>query len=53
MAKVHPTAHMRVEQLRRGMDDLDRKIRTAMPVVADVFIDVTANRAEETSKNRG
>jgi hypothetical protein len=34
------------------MDDLDRRIRSTMPVVADVFIDVTANRAEETPRIR-
>ena len=29
------------------MDKLDRKIGLALPFVADVFIDVTANRTEE------
>jgi hypothetical protein len=43
MAKVHPTVHMSIEQLSRAMDDLDRRIRAAMPVVAGVFIGVTAN----------
>jgi len=31
------------------MDDLDRRIRSALPIVADVFIDVTANAAEADS----
>ena len=44
MAKVH------IEQLTRAMDGLDHKIRSALPFVADVYIDVTANRAEETSR---
>jgi cation diffusion facilitator family transporter len=47
MAKVHPSARMNIEQLARSMDELDRKIRLALPFVADVFIDVTANRTEE------
>jgi len=29
------------------MDELDRKIRLAPPLIADVFIDVTANRTKE------
>jgi divalent metal cation (Fe/Co/Zn/Cd) transporter len=52
MAKVHPTAHMSIEQLSLAMDDLDRKIRAAMPAIADVLIGVTANRAEKSSKKR-
>jgi cation diffusion facilitator family transporter len=52
MAKVHPSANMNIEKLARAMDDLDRKIRQALPVVADVFIDVTANRAREDSRTR-
>jgi cation diffusion facilitator family transporter len=47
MAKVHPSARMDIAQLARAMDELDRKIRLALPLVADVFIDVTANRIEE------
>ncbi len=47
MAKVHPSARMNIEQLARSMDELDHKIRLALPFVADVFIDVTANRTEE------
>jgi cation diffusion facilitator family transporter len=52
MAKVHPSANMNIEQLTRAMDDLDRRIRLALPFVADVFIDITANRAEENSRTR-
>lgn len=52
MAKVHPSADMNIEQLGRAMDNLDRKIRAAMPFVADVFIDVTAHRSEEISRAR-
>jgi divalent metal cation (Fe/Co/Zn/Cd) transporter len=46
VAKVHPSAHMNIEKLTRAMDDLDHKIRVALPFVADVFIDITANRTE-------
>jgi cation diffusion facilitator family transporter len=45
-AKIHPSANMNIERLTRAMDDLDHKIRLALPFVADVFIDITANRTE-------
>jgi cation diffusion facilitator family transporter len=48
-AKVHPAASLNIEQLTRAMDDLDRRIRLALPLVADVFIDVTAHRGEDGS----
>jgi len=47
MAKVHPSARMNIEQLARSMDELDHRIRLALPFVADVFIDITANHAED------
>jgi divalent metal cation (Fe/Co/Zn/Cd) transporter len=50
MAKVHPSARMNIEQLSRAMDDLDHRIRMALPFVGDVFIDVTANRNEENPR---
>lgn len=46
-AKVHPSASLNAEQLSRAMDDLDHRIRLALPFVADIFIDVTAHRAAE------
>jgi divalent metal cation (Fe/Co/Zn/Cd) transporter len=49
VAKVHPSASLNIEQLTRAMDDLDRRIRLALPLVADVFIDVTAYRDEAHS----
>ena len=52
VAKVRPSASLNIEQLTRAMDDLDRKIRLALPLVADVFIDVTAYRAEDNSRAR-
>jgi cation diffusion facilitator family transporter len=41
-AKVHPSPGQTGEQLARGMDDLDRALREALPEVAEVFIDVTS-----------
>ncbi len=52
VAKVRPSASLNIEQLTRAMDDLDRRIRLALPLVADVFIDVTAYRAEDNSRAR-
>lgn len=46
MAKIHPSKSMNVQQLTRAMDELDRKIRRALPFVADVFIDVTGSRGQ-------
>ena len=51
MAKARPSAHINTEQLARAMDDLDHKIRGALPFVADVFIDVTANRNEASQSS--
>jgi len=45
-AKIHPSANITIEKLARAMDDLDHKIRLALPVVADVYIDITANATE-------
>ena len=47
VAKVRPSPSLNIEQLTRAMDDLDRRIRLALPFVADIFIDVTAHRAED------
>jgi cation diffusion facilitator family transporter len=48
-AKVHPSPKMNIEELTRAMDELDQNIRKALPVIADVFIDITAHRSEESS----
>jgi divalent metal cation (Fe/Co/Zn/Cd) transporter len=50
VAKVHPSPRLNAEQLTRAIDDLDRRIRLALPLVADVFIDVTAQRVEGGSR---
>lgn len=47
VAKVRPAARFTIEQLTRAMDELDHKIRKALPVVADVFLDVTAHPADD------
>jgi cation diffusion facilitator family transporter len=50
MAKVHPSTTLNIEQLTLAMDDLDHRIRLALPLVADVFMDVTAHRAESPDR---
>jgi len=47
LAKVRPSPGMDIGRLSRVMDELDGRIRTALPIVADVFIDVTAARDAE------
>lgn len=44
VAKVRPSRKLDIDRLSRAMDDLDRRIREALPHVADVFIDVTGDR---------
>jgi len=44
VAKVRPSRKLDIDRLSRAMDDLDRRIRAALPYVADVFIDVTGDR---------
>jgi len=41
LAKARPSPKLQIDELGRAMDELDRKIRAALPFVADVFIDVT------------
>ena len=41
LAKAIPAPTLGIGELGRAMDALDRKIREALPYVADVFIDVT------------
>jgi len=44
IAKIRPAASLSIGQLTSAMDELDDSIRHALPLVADVFIDVTALR---------
>jgi len=50
VAKVRPSRKLDIDQLGRAMDELDRRIRESLPVVADVFIDVTAHRGPPATK---
>ena len=43
-AKVHPSPGQSGEDLARLLDDLDRRLREALPEIGEVFIDVTAHR---------
>jgi cation diffusion facilitator family transporter len=45
-AKVHPAARLTIDQLTHAMDALDRAIRTALPEVAEVYLDVTSRRLQ-------
>jgi cation diffusion facilitator family transporter len=45
-AKVHPAASLTIDQLTRAMDGLDVAVRSALPEVADVFLDVTSYRLD-------
>lgn len=47
LAKVRPSTVHDVRRLGPLMDELDRKIRAAMPFVADVFIDVTGSDGKD------
>jgi cation diffusion facilitator family transporter len=49
-AKIHPSPTMSMEELTKAMDELDQTIREALPVIADVFIDITAHRSAESSE---
>jgi cation diffusion facilitator family transporter len=49
VGKVRPSPKLSIEQFTQAMDDLDRRIQFALPIVADVFIDVTATEGEENS----
>jgi cation diffusion facilitator family transporter len=40
-AKVRPVSGLSVQELARAMDDLDTRLRTVLPEIGDVFIDVT------------
>jgi cation diffusion facilitator family transporter len=48
LAKVHPVESLSIEELTRSMDDLDERIRRQLPVVADIFIDVTTPHSAES-----
>jgi divalent metal cation (Fe/Co/Zn/Cd) transporter len=41
-AKVHPAPNQTVDQLAYAMDQLDAAMRATVPLVADVYLDITA-----------
>jgi len=45
-AKARPVATLTVDELTRAMDELDHAIRSALPEVAEVYIDLTAFRSD-------
>jgi cation diffusion facilitator family transporter len=47
LAKVRPSTTYDTRRLGPLMDELDRKIREALPYVADVYIDVTGTTRED------
>ena len=49
LAKIHPVENLTIEELTRAMDDLDGRIRRELPIVADVFIDVTTVRVADNA----
>jgi cation diffusion facilitator family transporter len=49
VAKVHPAPTLGIEELAKAMDDLDVTIRSSLPLVADVYIDLTTRRTEVSS----
>lgn len=50
VARVRPSANLTIEQLTRALDELNSRIRSALPIVADAFIDVTAYRADDEGR---
>ena len=47
-AKVHPSSKLQTQEIAKAMDDLDHELRKASPFVADVYLDLTTYRAEQT-----
>jgi len=52
VAKVRPSRELDIERLSRAMDGLDRRVRDALPYVADVFIDVTGATLSSAERAR-
>lgn len=46
-AKVHPSPGQSGADVARLLDDLDRRVRDALPEIGEVFIDVTAHRTSD------
>jgi cation diffusion facilitator family transporter len=53
VAKVHPAAGLTSDELARAMDELDHAVRTALPEVAEIYLDVTSHRADAIPPDHG
>jgi cation diffusion facilitator family transporter len=47
-AKVRPVSALTIPELTHAMDEVDHAMRSSFPRVADVYVDVTAFRDEQT-----
>ncbi len=47
-AKVRPVSTLTIPELTRAMDEVDHLMRASFARVADVYVDVTAFRDEQT-----
>jgi divalent metal cation (Fe/Co/Zn/Cd) transporter len=47
-AKVRPVSTLTIPELTRAMDEVDHAMRASFPRVADVYVDVTAFRDDQT-----
>jgi cation diffusion facilitator family transporter len=46
-AKVHPAPGQSGDELSAALDDLDQRLRSELPEIGEVFIDVTATRVSQ------
>ena len=46
ISRIHPRHDLEIAELTQAMDGLDREIRSELPEVADVYLDVTTYRLE-------
>ena len=51
-AKVHPASDLTVDQLAQAMDQVDTAMRAAVPLVADVYLDITRYSADTLPLDR-
>jgi divalent metal cation (Fe/Co/Zn/Cd) transporter len=47
-AKVHPDPGLTVTELARELDELDARLRTELPEIGEVFIDVTSHSSRDS-----
>ena len=52
VAKVRPARDVDSGELARAMDEAEERIRAALPVVADVYVDVTRRRSNAPRARR-